>query len=152
MTDQTCRAGPQDVAAIRELVDAAYGKWVPLIGRKPWPMTVDYAAAVTRHDIQLLHIDGVLAGLVETIRDDAFVVENLAVAPHFQKQGIGDKLLRLAEQDAAALGYDSVRLYTNARFTENIAFYQRRGYRMESEEQLADGMLVNMIKTLASPG
>lgn len=80
------RAGPQDVATIRALVDKAHGKWVPLIGRKPWPMTVDYAQAVGQHDFLLLHVDGVLAGLVETIRGDDFVVENLAVSPRFQKQ------------------------------------------------------------------
>ncbi|HEY4079035.1 MAG TPA: GNAT family N-acetyltransferase [Rhizomicrobium sp.] len=143
-------AGPQDVPAIRALVDRAYGKWVPLIGRKPWPMRVDYAVAVTEHNIQLLHIDGVLAGLVETIRGEDFVVENLAVSPDFQKRGTGGMLLGHAERNAAALGYDSVRLYTNKRFKENIAFYRRRGYRIESEEQLADSVLVNLRKRLPS--
>jgi ribosomal protein S18 acetylase RimI-like enzyme len=152
MTRQTRRAGPEDVPAIRDLVDAAYGKWVSMIGRKPWPMTVDYSVAVNQHDIQLLHIDGRLAGLIETIRDADFVVENLAVSPGFQKQGIGDALLRQAEQAAASLGYASVRLYTNQRFIENIAFYERRGYRVESEEQLTDGVLVNLVKKLPSAG
>jgi ribosomal protein S18 acetylase RimI-like enzyme len=145
------RAGPDDVPAIRALVDAAYGKWIALIGRKPWPMTVDYAVAVTQHDFLLLHIDGALAGLVETIRDADFVVENLAVAPGFQARGIGGTLLRQAEQDAAALGYDSVRLYTNKRLIQNIAYYQKRGYRIESEEALADGVLVNLRKPLPGP-
>jgi GNAT superfamily N-acetyltransferase len=145
------RAGLQDVPAISALVDAAYGKWVALIGRKPWPMTVDYAEAVVQHDIQLLHIDGVLAGLVETIRGTDFVVENLAVSPTFQKRGIGGALLHRAEQAAAAAGYDSALLYTNQRFSENIAFYQRRGYRIESEDQLAEGVLVNLRKPLPNP-
>lgn len=152
MTGDLRRAGRADVAAIKTLVDEAYGKWVPLIGRKPWPMTVDYADAIGRHDFLLLHVDAVLAGLVETIRGTDFVVENLAVSPHFQKQGVATRLLRHAEQDAAARGHDSVRLYTNQRFAENIAFYQRRGYRIQSEEKLPDGILVNMIKTLPSPG
>lgn len=142
------RAGVQDVPAIRALVDAAYGKWIAIIGRKPWPMTVDYTAAVEQHDIALLHIDGALAGLVETIRGADFVVENLAVAPNFQKRGIGSTLLRHAEQAAATLGYDSVRLYTNKCFTENIAYYQDKDYRIESEEALADGVLVNLRKIL----
>jgi ribosomal protein S18 acetylase RimI-like enzyme len=154
MTVDLRRACLSDVMAITTLVNAAYGKWVPLIGRKPWPMTVDYTVAVTEHDIQLLHMDGALAGLVETINGPDFVVENLAVSPAFQKQGIGDSLLRLAEQIAVASGHSAVRLYTNQRFTENITFYQRRGYRIESEEQLADGVLVNLSKSLpkTSPG
>jgi len=152
MTTEMRRAGPADVVAIKTLVDEAYGKWIPLIGRKPWPMTVDYAVAVTEHDIQLLHVNGVLAGLVETIRAADFVVENLAVSPDFQKQGLGDALLRQSEQTAASLGYDAIKLYTNQRFAENIAFYERRDYRIESQEQLADGVLINLIKKLPSPG
>lgn len=139
----------QDVPAILALVDKAYGKWVPLIGRKPRPMTVDYALAVAEHDILLMHVDGVLAGLIETIRGEDFVVENLAVAPVFQKQGIGSILLAHAERDAAALGYDSAWLYTNQRFTENITYYRRRGYQIVSEEVLADGVLINLQKYLS---
>jgi hypothetical protein len=35
-----------DVDAISALTDAAYSKYIPLIGRKPLPMTADYSRMV----------------------------------------------------------------------------------------------------------
>ena len=42
--------------------------------------------------------------------------------------GVGRQLLARAEELAAELGYDEVRLYTHETMTENIAYYPRRGY------------------------
>jgi hypothetical protein len=41
----------QDAVAIQRLTREAYAKWVPIIGRQPKPMTVDYAEAVMLIDI-----------------------------------------------------------------------------------------------------
>ena len=57
----------EDGAGIRALTRAAYAKWVALIGREPLPMQADYERAVAEHTIDLLIVDGALAGLVETI-------------------------------------------------------------------------------------
>ncbi len=43
-------AAAADSATITELVRAAYAQWVPLLGREPLPMTVDYARAVREPD------------------------------------------------------------------------------------------------------
>ena len=61
------RATAADVHVVRELTRAAYAKWVPIIGREPKPMTADYDIAVRDHRIDLLEIDGTLAGLIEMI-------------------------------------------------------------------------------------
>jgi GNAT superfamily N-acetyltransferase len=55
-------------------------------------------------------------------------VENVAVRPAAQGQGIGGRLLALAEQHARGLGLSEIRLYTNEAMTENLAYYPRRGY------------------------
>lgn len=34
-------AEPADATAIRDIVRAAYAKWVPVIGREPLPMRAD---------------------------------------------------------------------------------------------------------------
>ena len=81
MTDRVelRQAKATDAAAIRNLTRQAYARWVPLIGREPKPMTVDYDEAVVRHRFDLLHIDGVLAALIETIREpDHLLVEGSA--------------------------------------------------------------------------
>ena len=143
------RAAAEDAAAVRALTRAAYAKWVPLIGREPKPMTADYDAAVTRHRFDLLYIDGMLAALIETIREaDHLLVENVAVSPDFQGRGLGRKLMAHAEMLAREQGFDEVRLYTNQRFAENIALYRRLGYRIDREEDVTVGIVTHMSKRL----
>lgn len=48
------RADDNDVEAIRDLVNAAYEGYTPLIGRTPIPMLTDYAVAVRRHTVYVL--------------------------------------------------------------------------------------------------
>ncbi len=138
-----------DAAAIRALTRDAYTKWVAVIGREPLPMTADYDEALRSHRIDLLHLDGVLAGLVETIEEaDHLLIENVAVAPAFQGRGFGRRLMAQAEHLAATLGYGEIRLYTNKLFAENVQLYLGLGYRIDREEMLAFGIAVHMSKPL----
>lgn len=138
-----------DADAILALTRAAYAKWVPVIGREPLPMTADYAAAARHHRIDLLEIGGDIAALIETIAAaDHLLVENLAVAPHRQGQGIGRRLLGEADRLAEASGLYEVRLYTNALFASNVAFYLGQGYRVTSEDAFRGGTVVHLAKRL----
>ena len=138
-----------DAAAIRELTRAAYAKWVPLIGREPKPMTANYEEALARHRFDLAYIDGTLAALIETIREaDHLLVENVAVSPSFQGQGLGRRLMAHAEALARELGLATIRLYTNQRFAENIALYRKLGYRVDREEVVPVGTVTHMSKRL----
>ena len=142
-------ATPADAAAIRTLTRAAYARWVPLIGREPKPMGADYDAAVRNHRIDLIEIDGALAALIEMIPGAAhLLIENLAVAPAMQGRGLGRRLLAHAEAVARDLGVAEIRLYTNQRFAENIALYQRCGYRITQEEVVPVGVVTHMAKPL----
>ena len=141
------RAVASDAADIRKLTREAYARWVPLIGREPKPMTADYDEAVRKHRIDLLHLEGALAALIETIAEaDHLLVENVAVSPAFQGRGLGRKLMAHAEQLAAAAGYREVRLYTNKLFAENIAFYRSLNYRIDAETAFKGGFLVHMSR------
>jgi ribosomal protein S18 acetylase RimI-like enzyme len=60
---------------------------------------------------------------------DALLVDNVAVAPAAQGQGLGRLLMHFAEQEALARGFDRLRLYTNEVMTENLGLYARLGYR-----------------------
>jgi ribosomal protein S18 acetylase RimI-like enzyme len=143
------QATAADAGAIRDLTRQAYAKWVPLIGREPKPMTADYDQAVVRHRFDLLYVDGTLAALIETIREaDHLLVENVAVSPSFQGRGLGRTLMAHAEALARELGFDTVRLYTNQRFAENIALYRRLGYRIDREEVVPVGVVTHMSKQL----
>ena len=143
------QATAADAAAIRDLTRQAYAKWVPLIGREPKPMTANYEEAVARHRFDLLYIDGTLAALIETIREaDHLLVENVAVSPAFQGRGLGRRLMAHAETLARALGFGTIRLYTNQRFAENVALYHRLGYQIDREEPVPVGVVTHMSKRL----
>jgi len=143
------RAGAHDADSIAELTRVAYTKWVPVIGRKPRPMTVDYAVAVTFHRFDLLYCSSSLAGLIETVAEgDCLLIENVAVHPAFQGRGFGRALIAHAERLAAGAGFGRVRLYTNKMFEVNIALYESLGFLIEREELLHDWALVHMSKPL----
>src|ERR1700728_3456374 len=119
----------EDAAGIRALTRAAYAKWAALIGREPLPMQADYERAVAEHTIDLLVVDGALAGLLETIlRLDHLWIENVAVAPEQQGRGLGRLLLNHAEKRALEAERLDIRLLTNQAFTANVELYAKRGY------------------------
>jgi GNAT superfamily N-acetyltransferase len=144
-------ATASDAVAIRDLTREAYAKWVPLIGREPKPMTADYEAAVRLHRFDLLLNHGLLAAVIETIDEGSqLLIENLAVAPRFQRQGFGRLLIAHVEGLAKTLGKTRIRLYTNHRFTENIRLYERLGYVVDREEDVGVAIVVHMSKALAN--
>jgi ribosomal protein S18 acetylase RimI-like enzyme len=89
-----------------------------------------------------------IAALIETTPDgDWLLIVNVAVGPAFQRRGLGARLLTGAEDLAASSGLRGTRLYTNARFTENLRLYAALGYRVDREEALNGGVAVHMSKT-----
>jgi N-acetylglutamate synthase-like GNAT family acetyltransferase len=83
-----------DAAAVRDLTLAAYSKRVALLGREPEPMTADYDLAVRDHIVDMLHLDGDLAALIEMYPEaDHLLIVNVAVSPNHQGRGLGRALL-----------------------------------------------------------
>jgi GNAT superfamily N-acetyltransferase len=122
-------ARPADVPELREVAEAAYARYTPRIGRPAAPVSADYAGAVGRGEVWVAAGDRQILGLLVLIeRPGHLLLENVAVRPAAQGQGIGSRLLELAEREAARLGLAEIRLYTNAAMTENLAYYPRHGY------------------------
>lgn len=133
------------------MVRAAYEKWISVIGREPKPMSVDYDDAVCRHLIDLGDIDGRPAGLIEMVPAAAhLLIGNVAVAPEFQRRGLGRRFLAHAEDVAASLGLHRTRLFTNRLFAVNVKLYLDVGYCIDREEGFRGGVLVHMSKDLQS--
>lgn len=143
------RANAGDAAAVRDLVRAAYAKWVPLLGREPMPMKADYEHAVREHRIDLLLVGGEMRGLIETmLRDDHLWIENVAVLPEAQGAGLGHMLLAHAERLAAEAGLAELRLLTSSAFAANVALYEKIGYRVDRLEPFMGGTTVYFSKRL----
>lgn len=139
-----------DLAAIERIVNWAYERYVERIGREPAPMLDDYALKL-REATVLVAEDGVLVGvIVLSARSDHLLIENVAVDPSRQGQGVGRALLAVAERHAAELGLGELRLYTNAAMTENLRFYPRLGY-VEVARRVDDGFDRVYFAKLAPP-
>ncbi|MEX2630963.1 MAG: GNAT family N-acetyltransferase [Tistlia sp.] len=137
--EQIRQAGPEDLAAIEALVEAAYAVYVPRMGRRPGPMDDDYAARIAAGQAWVVPgPEGApLALLVLEPQPDFLLVDNLAVAAAGRGQGLARRLLAFAESEARRLGYQELQLYTHKSMTENLAIYRHLGwelYRWASEK------------------
>ncbi|MGR3375596.1 GNAT family N-acetyltransferase [Salipiger abyssi] len=122
-------AAPEELEAIRALVDAAYRPYVPRMGLLPGPMRDDYAAHLAAERLLVLRAAGQVAGLLVLIDAPGhLLLDNVAVAGEAQGRGYGRLLMDHAEAEALRRGYDRICLYTHVTMVENIAIYARRGY------------------------
>jgi ribosomal protein S18 acetylase RimI-like enzyme len=129
MTVDVRLATPADADSVAALVDAAYRDYIPRIGRRPAPMDADYSALIERGQLWVAVDDGYLLGILVLVpKPDHLLLENIAVAPEAQGNGLGWLLLDVADEQASEQGLPEIRLYTNAAMTENLAFYPRCGY------------------------
>jgi len=122
---------PEDRAAVEAIVDAAYSVYVQRIGKPPGPMLDDYAGLIASGAVSVLEDpDGVIAALIVLLpKPDHLRLDNIAVRPDRQGQGLGRRLITFAESKARGLGYPELRLYTHEKMAENIALYTRLGFR-----------------------
>lgn len=138
-----------EAATIRDVVRNAYAKWVPVIGREPLPMQVDYAQALHDHQFVVAVADGGMVGLIETVgHEDHVWIENVAVVPEWQGRGIGQRLLADAERRAAEAACFETRLVTNGAFEATLHLYARLGYVVDRQEPFMNGAAVYMSKRL----
>lgn len=64
---------------------------------------------------------------------DALSLGRLAVSPEYRGQGLGKRLIDLAVQRAAALGFSFVELNVRVELIENISLYQHLGFLVTAE-------------------
>ena len=131
------RAREADLDAVRRIARAAYAVYVPRIGREPAPMVADFAAALAAGHLWVAG-DPPHGYVVAYPRGDHWHLENVAVDPAAQGQGLGRRLVAAVERMATEAGARAVELYTNAAMTENQALYPRLGYR-ETGRRREDG-------------
>ena len=114
-------------------------------------MKADYERAVRDNEIDLLYADDDLVGLIEVIvNSDHLFIENIAVVPHRQGQGLGRHLLSRAEERARKANLRELRLRTNQAFASNIRLFESVGFRVDRTEPFPGvGTTVYMSKPIA---
>jgi ribosomal protein S18 acetylase RimI-like enzyme len=150
-------ARPADAPVLTALVQRAYAHYVPRVGRRPGPMNADYAqriracAVVVAADEDEDEDEETVGVLVMVLGEDHLLIENVAVAHHRQRQGLGRRLLDHAEHRAAAAGLEEIRLYTHVMMTENRAWYANLGYVETGTIRTQSFERVSLVKRLG-PG
>lgn len=143
-------AAPADIPHLVAIADAAYARYVERIGRRPAPMDPDFVALIDRGEVSVREAGGAIVGfIVWRAAADHVFIDSVAVDPGTHGQGHGKAMLASVEAAARARGIAELRLYTNARMTENLAMYPRLGWR-QTDRRLQDGFdRVFFAKTLA---
>jgi GNAT superfamily N-acetyltransferase len=118
-----------DVSVVRQIVEEAYGHYIPRIGKPPAPMLDDYAARISEGVVWVIEEgSGVMGIIVLKPQPECLLLDNIAVAPARQGSGLGRRLLAFAEAEAMHHGYREIRLYTHRTMTENQRLYAALGY------------------------
>jgi ribosomal protein S18 acetylase RimI-like enzyme len=92
-------------------------------------MDADHAGPVAEGRSWVAEADGRIAGVLEVRAGRGhLLLEDVAVHPDRQGEGIGRALIAHAEALAVEAGLPAVRLYTNERMHENVALYAALGY------------------------
>jgi GNAT superfamily N-acetyltransferase len=145
-------ARPEDRTAVEAIVDAAYTVYIDRIGKPPGPMLDDYAQLIADGMVSVLEdAGGTIAAIIVLVpQPDHLLLDNIAVRPDQQGQGLGRRLIAFAEDEARRLGFAELRLYTHERMIENIALYTRLGFAETGRGQQAGYDRVFMRKRVAA--
>ncbi|KAL4962828.1 GNAT family N-acetyltransferase [Aspergillus stella-maris] len=161
-------ANTTHIPTIQSLSTLAFTKYIPLIGRRPAPMDVDYHAIMatpgttvhiltttttttnpnpppSAENAAQVQVLGAITLTVHT-STNALHINNLLVDPNLQGCGYGKLLLSFAEEKAKDLGLGNVTLATHEQMLSNIAFYLRMGFLEVGREEVDGFRRVNFRK------
>jgi len=148
------RAGPGDAAALGQCFAAAYAPFAAALDDLP-DMAAGVAEDIDRHLVWVAEetdpdrpnrSPAISGGLVLTPQDGFMQLANIAVLPAAAGQGLGGRLMALAEAEALRRGFRDMRLSTHAGMPQNISLYRHLGW----QESGQSGNKVHMQKTLSA--
>src|ERR1044072_6478348 len=108
-------ARAEEPATVEPIVPAAYSIYIPRIGKPPGPMLDDFNVLIADGAVSALeeNDDFIAASIVLLPETDHLLLDNIAVRPERQGQGLGRQLIAFAEAEARRLGHAELRLYTH---------------------------------------
>ena len=102
-------------------------------------MVADFAARIAAgHAVVVEDGDGIKGYMIGWPEAGAYFIDNIAIDPEHQGEGLGRYLIEHAATEANRLRLPAVRLYTNVAMTENLAMYAHIGF-VETHRAVEDG-------------
>ncbi len=158
MTDILIRPiGVRDAGEVLTVQRAAFVTEALIYGdpdMAPLTQTLEEVAFELRDNLGCVAIrSGRLVGAVRAVADDELLlVGRIAIAPDQQGEGIGSALLEAVEGRGIEVGCRRAELFTGSLSTQNIALYERWGYRRSESVPHGDGTAqIFMSKELTVP-
>jgi ribosomal protein S18 acetylase RimI-like enzyme len=122
-------AAAADAPKVAQIVEDAYRRYIPRMGRPPGPMLDDYSARISEGVVWVIEESTAIVGILVLLpKPDHLLLDNIAVSPSRQGLGFGRRLLAFAEAEALRQGYREIRLYTHETMSENQRLYAAIGY------------------------
>ncbi|MEO7254831.1 MAG: GNAT family N-acetyltransferase [Casimicrobium sp.] len=146
-------AVPTDAPAIYDIQMRAFAEEGRISDTLLIPPLMEEIAAIERHirdQTVLIARDGQrIIGSARGIRDgSACMIRGVSVEPSYQGEGIGSALLAAVEQ--AHPDVESFDLTTNTLVPGNVAFYERRGYRITELTRYTDKIVLAQMSKAAT--
>ena len=148
MSDLSVReARAEDAEAVRDVIHAAFDAR-PVLDPPSTALaetTETVREALVRFGGLICHVDGVAAGaLLFADTGSALALRRVSAVPRFQARGVASAVVGVAEEVAAARGYDDVTLLARSELPATVTFWRRRGY----VELTHEGTSVTLAKAL----
>jgi tRNA threonylcarbamoyladenosine biosynthesis protein TsaE len=124
-------AGLDDAQVVRDVIHAAFGPR-PHLDPPSTALsetTASVAEALGSQGGLLCWVDDQPAGAL--LFDDAgraLAMRRVSAVPHFQSRGVASAIVGVAEEVAAARGYDDIQLEARTELPATLVFWERRGY------------------------
>ena len=151
MTIGIRRADNSDASWLSDCTRAAYAVYIPVLGREPVPMTIDYKNAIDEYEVWIAESSKERAGLLMLENHtNHMVIYSVAVLPAYERHGVGRELLNQAEEVTKLHGHRLIRLYTNELWERNIAIYRKLGYVDSHVEKYKGSNVIHLMKNLQS--
>lgn len=132
------RALAGEAQLMQKIAVAAYHPYIAEIGHPPAPMLADFDAHIAKDICFMLWIqDSAYGYAIIREKSDGFWLENIAVHPDQQGNGLGNALVQAVEEFLSQHTH-RYQLYTNIVMRGNIRWYRRLGF-TQTKEAAEDG-------------
>jgi len=111
-------------------------------------MRPDFPLHIAAGHVDVLEIDRVIGYVIVFEDDGEMMLDNIAIDPDQSGKGYAGLLVKFVEDRLRQHGAKTCKLYTNEVMTENLAWYERRGFVEYSRCTIKGMNRVNFRKTL----